>query len=262
MTSRYEELVSRNWAFVPDVTQELMRKARILLAGCGLGCNIARDLAAMGFGKFIAIDNDAVEVSNLNRQAYPGQYIGRKKAEATADIIFNINPEAEVEIINMYIEDLDQIRPLVEKSDFVLNTVDYHTPVFLTLTDYAQSLGKTVFFPTNIGFGAIVMIFDQNSISMSSYLGVEKETKCDLSLFLKRIARDYLPDNLVPLYKQILSGAGGWPSIPQVMPGANLVSALVSTIIVKILSGQEIRVAPDFYTLDTWERSANYGSRD
>jgi len=261
-STRYDDLVSRNWAFIPSDIQQRMRNSRILLAGCGLGCNIARDLAAMGFGKFIAIDGDVVEASNLNRQAYHGQYIGWKKAEATADTIHSINPGAEIEIVNEYIEDLGQIRSLIEQSDFVLNTVDYHTPVFLTLTDYAQELGKTVFFPTNIGYGAIVMVFDSNSLSMSDYLKVDKGAKCDLSLFLKRIAQDYLPDNLVPLYEQVLDGTGKWASVPQIMPGASLVSALVSTMVVKILCGQKINVAPDFYTLDTWGGRSYYESQD
>lgn len=261
MTSRYEDLVSRNWAFIPTTSQERLRKSRILLAGCGLGCNIARDLAAMGFGNFIAIDGDVVEVSNLNRQAYPGQYVGWKKAEATADIIRNINPDAQVEVINNYITNLSQIRSQIEQSDFVLNTVDYKTPVFLTLTDYAQELGRTIFFPTNIGFGAIVMVFDRHSVTMSDYLGVSKDTPCDLSIFLKRIAHDYLPDHLRTLYEQLVGHEGDFPSIPQVMPGASLVSALVGTLVVKILSKRRVRVAPDFYTFDAWGRRANSGSR-
>lgn len=260
MTTQYEELTSRNWAFIPSVVQDRLRTARILLAGCGLGCNIARDLAAMGFGNFIAIDGDVVEKSNLNRQAYSDQYIGWKKAEATADIIRNINPDAQVEVINDYITDLSQIRTQIEQSDFVLNTVDYHTPVFLTLTDYAQELGRTVFFPTNIGFGAVVMVFNQRSVSMSDYLGVSKDTQCDLSIFLKRIANDYLPDHLRTLFKRLVGHEGNFPSIPQVMPGASLVSALVGTLIVKILSKRKVQVAPDFYTLDAWGKKVNHGS--
>lgn len=249
----YEQLVSRNWGFIPGDAQERLHNSRVLLAGCGLGCNIGRDLAAMGVGNFIAIDGDVVEVSNLNRQGYSKQHLGKEKATSTAKIIKGVNEDARVEVVNKYIENIEEIRPLIERSDFIFNTVDYRTSVFLSLNEVAQAMGKTVFFPTNIGWGSVIMVFDQDSMTMAEYLRVNPDAKCDLSTFLMRIAQDYLPNHLKSLYRNIAEhDEGTWASVPQVMPGAQLVSAMVGTLIVKKLAGFKIKTSPSFYAIDLW----------
>lgn len=252
--SYYTELVSRNWAFLSPDIQEKLRHTKVLMAGCGLGCNIARDLTAMGMENFILYDGDVVEPSNLNRQVFAVSQFGKNKAQATAEVVLGVNPNASVEVLPVFIEDMVDIQSQIEEADFVLNTVDYHSSVFLSLTDYAQQRGKYVFFPTNIGWGAVVMVFSPTSISMADYLGVKPGTVCDLSTFLLRIAKDYLPPHLEGLYQSFIEEgkSGNWPSIPQVMPGAQLVSAQVSTLIVKILSGIPVKVAPEFYAIDAW----------
>jgi len=254
MSFCYEELISRNWAFIPSDIQAKIRRHVILLAGCGLGCNIARDLAALGMENFILYDGDVVELSNLNRQVFKINQVGTNKALATAEIIREVNPQALVEAHPVFIQNLEIIEEQVRKVDFVVNTVDYHSPVFLPLTDFAQEKGKYVFFPTNFGWGAVVMVFSPTSISMAQYLDVSPEAVCDLSVFITRLAKDYLPPHLEGLYRAFLEEgkAGKWPNMPQIMPGAQLVSVLVSTLIVKLLAGLPVKTAPDFYVLDTW----------
>lgn len=251
---RYDELVSRNWAFVPSDIQKKLKETKILLAGCGLGCNIAHDLAAIGVENFILYDGDTVELSNLNRQSFHSSQLGRNKAQATAEVVLGINPLASVETHPVFIQNLEDIRNQVQEADFVVNTVDYHSSVFLSLTDYVQKQGRYVFFPTNIGWGAVVMVFSPTSVTMADYLDVGPETTCDLSTFLLRLTKDYLPAHLGGLYRSFLEKGmvGKWPNIPQIMPGAQLVSAQVSTLIVKLLSGLPIKTAPEFYTLDAW----------
>jgi molybdopterin/thiamine biosynthesis adenylyltransferase len=250
----YERLVSRNWAFISPENQQKLKQCKILFAGCGLGCNIARDLAALGVENFILYDGDIVELSNLNRQVFSITQLGCNKAQATADIIKGVNPQCSVEVYPFYIHDLEIIQAQIESADFVVNTVDYHSPVFLTLTDYSQHKGKHVFFPTNIGWGAVVMVFSPTSISMADYLSIRPGTVCDLSTFLMRLAKDYLPPHLDGLYRSFLEEGriGKWPCVPQIMPGAQLVSALISALIVKLLSGLPVKTAPEFYVLDAW----------
>ena len=250
----HNELVSRNWAFITADIQTKLKQIRIFLAGCGLGCNIARDLTALGVENFILYDGDLVELSNLNRQSFSVDQLGMNKAQATAEVIWGVNPQALAEVYPVFIQDLEAVRSQIEKVDFVVNTVDYHSSVFLTLTDYAQQQGRHVFFPTNIGWGAVVMVFSPTSASMADYLGVSPGMTCDLSVFLERLAKDYLPAHLEGLYRSFLEEGkkGDWPNIPQIMPGAQLVSAQVSTLIVKLLSGFPVKTAPEFYTIDTW----------
>ncbi len=251
--SRYEDQVSRNWGFISPELQEKLRSARILLAGCGLGSNLARDLAQLGVEHFVLYDGDVVETSNLNRQAYTDNQVGMPKAMATANNIRAINPAAEARAFDFYIDSLDQISQEIDDCDFVLNTVDYASNVFLSLTEYAQGREKWVFFPTNIGFGAVLINFAPHGMKMSEYLEVSPDAVCDMTVFLRRVARDYLPPHLAPLYEQLAGGGvTALPCVPQVVPGAQLVSALVCTTLCAILSGHEVKTAPEFVAVDFW----------
>lgn len=62
----------------------------------GLGSNVATSLARIGVGKLIIADFDLVEPSNLNRQQYFLDQIGRPKVEALKENLQRINPYVEV----------------------------------------------------------------------------------------------------------------------------------------------------------------------
>jgi sulfur carrier protein ThiS adenylyltransferase len=75
-----------------------IRTATIGIAGAGgLGSNCAINLVRSGFEKFIIADFDVVELSNLNRQAYLPEHIGRPKVDCLKDQMLKINPDCSVE---------------------------------------------------------------------------------------------------------------------------------------------------------------------
>jgi len=75
-----------------------MKEAVVGIAGLGgLGSSVAVALARMGVGRLILADHDVVEPSNLNRQQYFVEQIGRKKAEAMEEILQRVNPFCRVE---------------------------------------------------------------------------------------------------------------------------------------------------------------------
>lgn len=78
----------------------LLNEARVGIAGAGgLGSNTAIILARCGIQKMIIADQDRVEASNLNRQHYWPRHIGQKKVDALAEILLELNPEMEIEMI-------------------------------------------------------------------------------------------------------------------------------------------------------------------
>jgi molybdopterin/thiamine biosynthesis adenylyltransferase len=81
--------------------QEKIRTARMLVIGAGaLGNEILKNLALLGFTQIVVVDLDAVEASNLSRSIlYRAGDIGRAKAEAAAEAVRNILPEAQVQPI-------------------------------------------------------------------------------------------------------------------------------------------------------------------
>jgi sulfur carrier protein ThiS adenylyltransferase len=76
----------------PGVADRLL-SARVGIAGAGgLGSTAAHALGRIGVGHLVIADHDVVEPSNLNRQLYAVEQIGRSKAEALAEDLRRANP--------------------------------------------------------------------------------------------------------------------------------------------------------------------------
>ena len=99
MQKEMQERISREQldqafdARFPEEMQTKLRNARVAVAGLGgLGSNIAVMLARSGVGELLLVDFDTVDVTNLNRQMYLIPQLGKPKAEALPDILYQINP--------------------------------------------------------------------------------------------------------------------------------------------------------------------------
>lgn len=74
-----------------------LAKSSVGIAGLGgLGSNVAMALARAGVGRLVIVDFDAVEKSNLNRQAYMVDQVGMRKTEALMQNIARANPDVDV----------------------------------------------------------------------------------------------------------------------------------------------------------------------
>ncbi|XP_046384546.1 NEDD8-activating enzyme E1 catalytic subunit-like [Ischnura elegans] len=89
---------------------EKIKKANILIVGAGgLGCEILKNLAMMGFENLSIIDMDKIDVSNLNRQfLFRREDVGRPKAEVAAEYISKRVFGCQVRSYYSRIEDFDQ----------------------------------------------------------------------------------------------------------------------------------------------------------
>lgn len=99
MQKKMQERISREQldqafdARFPEEMQTKLRNARVAVAGLGgLGSNIAVMLARSGVGELLLVDFDTVDVTNLNRQMYLIPQLGKPKAEALPEILYQINP--------------------------------------------------------------------------------------------------------------------------------------------------------------------------
>ena len=106
------------------VLQERFSAATVAICGLGgLGSNIAVALARAGIGKLILIDFDRVDITNLHRQQYKANQIGRYKTDALAENLTEIAPYVEVEAVTATITE-ENFAHLLKDADVVCEAFD------------------------------------------------------------------------------------------------------------------------------------------
>lgn len=103
---------------------ERFLSATVAVCGLGgLGSNIAVALARAGVGKLILIDFDCVDISNLHRQQYKAEQIGRYKADALAENLLEISPYTKVETVTAKITE-ENFVDFLKDADIVCEAFD------------------------------------------------------------------------------------------------------------------------------------------
>ena len=104
--------------------QARFSSATVAICGLGgLGSNIAIALARAGIGKLILIDFDRVDITNLHRQQYKANQIGRYKTEALAENLLGIAPYTEIKTVRAKITE-ENFADLLKDADVVCEAFD------------------------------------------------------------------------------------------------------------------------------------------
>ena len=106
-TSSHEEQYAAIYSLSDNM--EIVSTANILIIGAGgLGSEILKDLAFMGFEHIHIIDMDTIELSNLNRQLlFAEKDVGSFKATTAADTMRSWVPKAQITPHDCRIEEKD-----------------------------------------------------------------------------------------------------------------------------------------------------------
>lgn len=105
---------------------ELDRLASVrvgIIGAGGLGSNVAMLLARSGIRKFTLVDFDVVEASNLNRQAYFPQDVGKNKVQALGAHLLALEPELELDLHCLRVT-AENAQPLFSGCPIVVEAVD------------------------------------------------------------------------------------------------------------------------------------------
>jgi sulfur carrier protein ThiS adenylyltransferase len=115
-----EKVFERN---VPGV-RDILSKKTVAVAGCGgLGSNAAVALVRAGIGKLIIADFDVVELSNLNRQYFFLEDVGKKKTDALSTRLLSINPTVKVEALFIELTK-ENVPQLFKEADILIEAFD------------------------------------------------------------------------------------------------------------------------------------------
>ena len=104
-----------------DTFAAIQEKVVAIFGLGGVGGTALEALARTGFKRFILVDMDKVDASNLNRQIlYTAKDIGRSKVDVAKERILSINPEAKIQTFDGKAQEFDSNQPI----DFIVDAID------------------------------------------------------------------------------------------------------------------------------------------
>jgi molybdopterin/thiamine biosynthesis adenylyltransferase len=124
--------------------QEKLLGSSVLVVGAGgLGSPLLLYLAAAGIGRIGIVDDDAVDLSNLQRQViHATGRIGTPKVESAREVLAGINPDVKIETHGLRL-DASNVSDLIRGHDIVADGTDNFATRFL-LNDACYLLGVTL----------------------------------------------------------------------------------------------------------------------
>ncbi|MFI2490234.1 ThiF family adenylyltransferase [Promicromonospora kroppenstedtii] len=139
--------------------QERLAASRVVVVGAGgLGSPVLQYLAAAGVGTLGIIDDDAVDVSNLQRQVlHTAADVGRGKTESAADALRGLAPEVEV-IAHRERLTRDNAAAILGGYHLVVDGSDTYQTRY-AVSDAAAGLGLPVVWGTVLGWDGQVSVF-------------------------------------------------------------------------------------------------------
>ena len=115
---------SREERLIGKENVEKLNKSKVAVFGIGgVGSFVVEGLARAGIGKFLLVDNDKIDITNINRQIHANiTTVGKNKVDVMKERILSINSEAEV---NVSTEFFMPGSKLVDSSlDYIVDAID------------------------------------------------------------------------------------------------------------------------------------------
>jgi molybdopterin/thiamine biosynthesis adenylyltransferase len=246
-----QEEFLRNLGLVSEQEQRKLFATRVAVAGAGgVGGLHIITLARLGIGKFIIADPDTFEAVNVNRQFGAVQStLGRNKAEVLAEMVRDINPDADV---NVFTEGVNgkNIDAFLDGADLFIDGIDFFEIAIRRLL-FSKSREKGIYALTAapLGFGATLQVFSPSGMSFDDYFGITDgmEELEKIAAFAVGLAPHPYHLKYLDLSKVNLSQKTG----PAVSPACTLAASLIATEVVKILTGKgKIRPVPCYTQFD------------
>lgn len=243
--SMLSERYIRNNIYLSAEEQIRITKSHILLAGAGLGSYIAECALRMGFENITIIDGDQVELSNLNRQNYLMNDIGSSKTESLLKRLLAINPEANIKVKNLFLNE-NNLQEDIKGVDIAVNALDFSSSIPFIFDDYCLTEGIKILHPYNLGWSGFVFLLDKENSLRNLQNGEKFEINAvnhiirhlndkEISTgWIKKAMRDYLKQQEAE-------------SPPQLSVGSFIIAGMCTKIMVEIVLNKKTKLFPKFY---------------
>ena len=121
-----DERFIRTSLVIGEENIDRLSQSRVAVFGVGgVGGFVCEALARSGTGKLILIDGDTVAKSNINRQIIALEStVGKQKAEVMKERILDINPNAEVDALNIFLNSETVSTIDFTQFDYIVDAVD------------------------------------------------------------------------------------------------------------------------------------------
>ena len=130
--------------YLTSEERTLLESARVGIAGAGgLGSNCAMHLVRAGVKHLTVVDFDVVNESNLNRQFFFRDQLGRKKVEALKENLLRIEPDADIRAVDMRL-DASSAREVFADCGIVVEAFDAVDAEVMLVSAFASSGKKLV----------------------------------------------------------------------------------------------------------------------
>jgi molybdopterin/thiamine biosynthesis adenylyltransferase len=251
---------SRNIGLLTEAEQKELLQSRVAVVGAGgVGGLHILTLARLGIGKFNIADPDTFEPVNVSRQfGAANSTYGRNKAEVLAEIVKDINPQAEVItfVEGVVEQNLDEFlgdsKVLIDGIDFFEFAI--RRKIFVA----AREKGIYAVTCAPLGFGSTLQTFSPHGMDFDTYFGTKENYSYErnLAAFAAGLAPNPYHVTYLDLSKVRMTEKTG----PAVAPACTLAASLLSTEVVKIITGsQKVYAVPHYIQIDMYKRKLKKG---
>jgi len=185
----------------------VLEKSKVGIVGLGSGGSaIAVELAKAGVGKFVLIDFDRLELSNIARHASGIEDLGRYKTKAVKDLIRSKNPYTEVQTDEFDInEDVERAEDLLKDCNLIIAATDNNRSRY-NINDISLNHGIVSLFPralTRAVGGDILKVRPKLGPCLSCFLPKTSEEEVSSFGQARRQNPAYVADDDVKSFIQV-----------------------------------------------------------
>lgn len=251
---------SRNIGLLSVEQQARLLHSRVSVVGAGgVGGLHILTLARLGVGHFAIADPDTFEAANVSRQfGAVRSTFGRNKAEVLAEMVREINPDARVDIYPEGVTE-DNAATFLSGSQVLVDGIDFFE--FTTrrmLFNRARNAGLHTVTCAPLGFGSTLQIFTPDGMDFDTYFGTSDSNSLErnLAAFAAGLAPNPYHIKYLDMARVDLANQKG----PAVAPACTLAASLLTTEVVKILTGAApIKAVPHYLQIDMMRRKLKTG---